>query len=74
MKERFAMLKALQGQEVSINFLDGSSSRGGVLEELDERFVKYRTEYQVLYIPITSIRAVAVETKERERPRVGFGQ
>lgn len=68
------MLKALQGQEVSINFLDGSSSRGGVLEELDERFVKYRTEYQVLYIPITSIRAVAVETKERERPRVGFGQ
>ncbi|AIQ68148.1 hypothetical protein [Paenibacillus graminis] len=68
------MLEALKGQEVSVNFLDGSSVRGGVLEEIDERFVKYRTEYQVLYIPITSIRAVAVETKERERPRVGFGQ
>ncbi|MBW4082238.1 hypothetical protein D3C76_412100 [compost metagenome] len=68
------MLEALRGQEVSVNFLDGSSVRGGVLEEIDERFVKYRTEYQVLYIPITSIRAVAVETKERERPRVGFGQ
>ncbi|MCE3200180.1 hypothetical protein JI735_21070 [Paenibacillus sonchi] len=68
------MLEALKGQEVSMNFLDGSSIRGGVLEEIDERFVKYRTEYQVLYIPITSIRAVAVETKERERPRVGFGQ
>ncbi|CQR54847.1 hypothetical protein [Paenibacillus riograndensis] len=68
------MLEALKGQEVSMNFLDGSSVRGGVLEEIDERFVKYRTEYQVLYIPITSIRAVAVETKERERPRVGFGQ
>ncbi|AIQ17353.1 MULTISPECIES: hypothetical protein [Paenibacillus] len=68
------MLAALQGQEVTVNFLDGSSVRGGVLEEIDERFVKYRTEYQVLYIPISSIRAVAVETKERERPRVGFGQ
>ncbi|KWX78994.1 hypothetical protein AMQ84_08155 [Paenibacillus riograndensis] len=68
------MLEALKGQEVSVNFVDGSSVRGGVLEEIDERFVKYRTEYQVLYIPITSIRAVAVETKERERPRVGFGQ
>ncbi|WP_379153910.1 hypothetical protein [Paenibacillus sp. sgz5001063] len=68
------MLEALVGQEVTVNFLDGSSVRGGVLEEVDERFVKYRTEYQVLYIPITSIRAVVVETKERERPRVGFGQ
>ncbi|MGN7760743.1 hypothetical protein [Paenibacillus sp. P46E] len=68
------MLEALQGQEVTVNFLDGSSVRGGILEEIDERFVKYRTEYQVLYIPITSIRAVVVETKERERPRVGFGQ
>jgi hypothetical protein len=72
--ERMGMLAALQGQEVTVNFLDGSSVRGGVLEEIDERFVKYRTEYQVLYIPISSIRAVAVETKERERPRVGFGQ
>ncbi|OKP81480.1 hypothetical protein A3844_26370 [Paenibacillus helianthi] len=68
------MLEALQGQEVTVNFLDGSSVSGGILEEMDERFVKYRTEYQVLYIPITSIRAVVVETKERERPRVGFGQ
>ena len=68
------MLTALQGQEVTIHFVDGTSSRSGVLEEIDEKFVKYRTEYQVLYIPITSIRAVALETKERERPRVGFGQ
>lgn len=68
------MLTALQGQEVTVHFLDGSSVRGGVLEGIDEMFVKYRTEYQVLYIPITSIRAVEVETKERERPRVGFGQ
>lgn len=68
------MLTALQGQEVTIHFVDGTSSRGGVLEEIDEKFVKYRTEYQDLYIPITSIRAVALETKERERPRVGFGQ
>lgn len=44
------------------------------MEELDERFVKYSTEYQTLYIPITSIRAVELQTKERERPRVGFGQ
>jgi hypothetical protein len=28
---------------------------------------------KTLYIPITSIRAVDVQTKERERPRVGFG-
>lgn len=68
------MLSALKGQEVLIHFLDGTTVRGGVLEELDERFVKYSTEYQTLYIPITSIRAVEVQTKERERPRVGFGQ
>ncbi|NQX48676.1 hypothetical protein HQN87_25475 [Paenibacillus tritici] len=68
------MLAALKGQEVTIHFLDGTTVRGGILEELDERFVKYSTEYQTLYIPITSIRAVDVQTKERERPRVGFGQ
>ncbi|KUP23496.1 hypothetical protein [Paenibacillus sp. DMB5] len=68
------MLKELLGQKVAVHFLDGTSVREGVLEELDERFVKYRTEYQLLYIPLTSIRAVALETKERERPRVGFGQ
>lgn len=68
------MLEALKGQKVTVHFLDGTSARDGVLEELDERFVKYRTEYQVLYIPVTSIRAVALETKEREQPRVGFGQ
>ncbi|ETT72956.1 hypothetical protein [Paenibacillus sp. FSL R7-277] len=68
------MLEALKGQEVHIHFLDGTSVRGGVLEELDDRFVKYSTEYQSLYIPITSIRAVELQTKERERPRVGFGQ
>ncbi len=67
------MLKELLGQKVAVHFLDGTSVREGVLEELDERFVKYRTEYQLLYIPVTSIRAVALETKERERPRVGFG-
>ncbi|WP_405110342.1 hypothetical protein MHH28_00570 [Paenibacillus sp. FSL K6-1217] len=68
------MLSVLKGQEVTIHFLDGSSVKGGVLEELDDKFVKYSTEYQTLYIPITSIRAVDVQTKERERPRVGFGQ
>jgi hypothetical protein len=68
------MLAALKGQEVTVHYLDGTSSRGGILEDLDERFVKYSTEYQTLYIPITSIRAVDVQTKERERPRVGFGQ
>ena len=68
------MLLALQGKEVTINFLDGFSAKGGILEEMDERFVKYRTDFQVLYIPITSIRAITIDTKERERPRVGFGQ
>ncbi|UQZ35985.1 hypothetical protein C2I18_22095 [Paenibacillus sp. PK3_47] len=67
------MLTDLLGQKVTIHFVDGTSSRDGVLETVDEKFIKYRTEYQLLYIPITSIRAVALETKERERPRVGFG-
>lgn len=68
------MLAALKGKEVTVNFLDGTSVRGGVLEEVDERFVKYQTEYEELYIPITSIRAISLDTKERERPRVGFAQ
>ncbi|WP_379132606.1 hypothetical protein [Paenibacillus sp. sgz500958] len=68
------MLEALQGKEVTVNFLDGYSVKGGTLEAVDERFVKYRTEFQVLYIPISSIRAVTIDTKPQERPRVGFGQ
>ncbi|MCL6601435.1 MAG: hypothetical protein K6T94_01050 [Paenibacillus sp.] len=68
------MLLALQGKEVTINCIDGFSVKGGILEEVDDRFVKYRTDFQVLYIPITSIRAITIDTKERERPRVGFGQ
>jgi len=68
------MLSSLQGQEVTIHFLDGTSARSGTLEEIDANFVKYRDEFQVLYIPITSIRSVSIETKERQRPRVGFSQ
>jgi len=68
------MLEALLGKEVTVNFLDGFSAKGGVLEEIEDKFVKYKTEFQVLYIPITSIRAITIDTKERERPRVGFGQ
>lgn len=68
------MLEALQGKEVTVHYLNGYSSEGGILEEVDEKYVKYRTEFQMLYIPISSIRAVIVDTKERERPRVGFGQ
>lgn len=68
------MLEALQGKEVAIHFLDGSSVKGGVLSEIGESFLKYTTEYQELYIPLTAIRAVAVEMKEPERRRVGFAQ
>lgn len=66
------MLNDLKGREVTINFLDGTSVKDGIIEEIDEHFVKYKSEFQLLYIPITSIRAVSIETKERQRPRVGF--
>lgn len=68
------MFKNLRNQEVTIHFLDGTSVRGGILEETDEKYVSYRDEYQVLYIPVTSIRSIAVDTKERQRPKVGFAQ
>ncbi|GGG10661.1 hypothetical protein GCM10010912_63840 [Paenibacillus albidus] len=68
------MLEALQGKKVTIYFLDCSNESKGVLEAVSDKFVKYRTDYQELYIPITSIRSVDVDTKERQRARVGFGQ
>jgi hypothetical protein len=34
--------------------------------------VKYLTQYQTLFIPITSIRTVSIEIKERQRSKVGF--
>jgi hypothetical protein len=66
------MLEDLFGKKVEVHFIDGTHVIGGVLEQSDDRFVKYVTDYQVLYIPITSIRAVAVDTKERKPSRVGF--
>jgi len=67
------MLANLQGKEVAVHFIDGTQVIGGVIAEVDDRFVKYQTEYQELYIPITSIRTVAIDTKERQRAKVGFG-
>ncbi|MFD2611074.1 hypothetical protein [Paenibacillus gansuensis] len=66
------MLEQLMGKEVTIVFLDGAAAKDGILEEANEQFVKYRTEYQELYIPVSSIRAITIDTKERQRPRVGF--
>ncbi|NGM84592.1 hypothetical protein G5B47_19470 [Paenibacillus sp. 7124] len=68
------MLTALQGEKAAVYFLDGTFLGDGVLEEVGEKFIKYVTDYQVHYIPITAIRSVSVETRERQRPRVGFGQ
>ncbi|AJY74132.1 hypothetical protein [Paenibacillus beijingensis] len=67
------MLTSLYGKEVAIYFIDGTSVNGGTLEQADDTFVKYRTEYEDLYIPVTSIRSITVNTKERQRPRIGFG-
>lgn len=68
------MLEALQGKEVTIYFVDGSNARKGVLESVTERFVKYRTDFEELYIPITAICSVSLDLIGRERPRVGFTQ
>ncbi|QWU17978.1 hypothetical protein SAMN04487895_11670 [Paenibacillus sophorae] len=68
------MLSALQGEKVTIYFLDGSCLSDGVLEKADEKFIKYKTEYQIHYVPVSSVRSVALDTKERQRPRMGFGQ
>lgn len=68
------MLEALKGKEVTIYFVDGSNARKGVLESVTERFVKYRTDFEEIYIPITAICSVSLDLKGRERPRVGFTQ
>ncbi|KJD45758.1 hypothetical protein [Paenibacillus terrae] len=66
------MLASLQGKEVTIHFIDGTNACDGVLDQIDDKFVKYLTQYQTLFIPITSIRTVSVDIKERQRYRVGF--
>ncbi|WP_068618687.1 hypothetical protein [Paenibacillus tuaregi] len=68
------MLNHLLNKEVTIHFLDGSCVRGGILEAIEENFINYADEYQSLYIPVTSIRSISIDTKERQRPRVGFAQ
>ncbi|QJC50516.1 hypothetical protein HGI30_02185 [Paenibacillus albicereus] len=66
------MLDKLIGKKVLIHFLDGTLAENGVLEQADDKFVKYVTDYQELYIPITSIRTISLPLKEREKPKVGF--
>jgi hypothetical protein len=66
------MLASLLGKEVTIHFIDGTNACDGILEQVDDKFVKYLTQYQTFYIPITSIRTVSIEIKERQRSRVGF--
>jgi hypothetical protein len=66
------MLASLQGKEVTIHFIDGTNACDGVLDQVDDKFVKYLTPYQTLIIPITSIRTVSIDIKERQRSRVGF--
>ncbi|MBU5346381.1 hypothetical protein [Paenibacillus lautus] len=66
------MLKSLLNQEVSIYFTDGSYVRNGTLEEVGDQFIRYQDEYEMLYVPLTAIRYVSVNTKERDKPRVGF--
>ncbi|USB31814.1 hypothetical protein [Paenibacillus sp. YPG26] len=66
------MFKSLEGKEVTIHFIDNTSVTGGTIQEVDDHGVKYRDEFQILYIPISSIKSVALNTKDRQRPRVGF--
>ncbi|WP_226003009.1 hypothetical protein [Paenibacillus sp. BJ-4] len=66
------MLASLQGKEVTIHFIDGTNACEGVLDQVDDQFVKYLTQYQTLVIPITSIRTVSIDIKERQPYRVGF--
>ncbi|WP_025685691.1 hypothetical protein [Paenibacillus maysiensis] len=66
------MLASLQGKEVTIHFIDGTNACDGILDQIDDKFVKYLTQYQTLVIPITSIRTVSIDIKERQRYRVGF--
>lgn len=66
------MLASLQGKEVTIHFIDGTNACDGVLDQIDDKFVKYLTQYQTLVIPITSIRTVSIDIKERQSYRVGF--
>ncbi|MFF2910371.1 hypothetical protein [Paenibacillus sp. NPDC057934] len=68
------MVEALLGKEVAIHFLDGTSVRGGVLKGVGGQYLKYLTEYQEMYIPITSIQAVTLDIKEHVHPRIGFAQ
>ncbi|WP_234993053.1 MULTISPECIES: hypothetical protein [unclassified Paenibacillus] len=70
--EVMAMLEQLKGKQVLIHFLDGTHIGEGTLEEVDDKFVKYKTEYQELFIPVSSIRTVSVNLKERQKPKVGF--
>ncbi|MCM3749576.1 hypothetical protein M3223_19680 [Paenibacillus pasadenensis] len=67
------MLAKLKGQKVLVHFIDGTLADGGILEDFDDKYIKYTTEYQELYIPITSVREIKFNLKERERPKVGFG-
>ncbi|MEK4155329.1 MULTISPECIES: hypothetical protein [Paenibacillus] len=69
-----AMLEVLQGKEVTIYFVDGSNATKGVLETVSENFVKYRTDFEEFYIPISSICSISLDTKTRERAKVGFTQ
>ncbi|EHB68685.1 MULTISPECIES: hypothetical protein [Paenibacillus] len=66
------MLKHLLKQQAAVHFIDGGCVSGGTLEEIEDTFIKYKDEYEMLYIPLSAIRYVAVDTKERDKAPVGF--
>ncbi|GAB6926150.1 hypothetical protein JCM10914A_01330 [Paenibacillus sp. JCM 10914] len=68
------MLKRLEKQRVAVYFVDGNYIQNGTLEEVGDQFILYQDEYEMLYIPISAIRYVSVDTKERDKPRVGFSR
>jgi len=66
------MLKHLLKQQAAVHFIDGGCVSGGTLEEIEDTFIKYKDEYEMLYIPLSAIRYLSVDTKERDKAPVGF--
>ncbi|CAM2859518.1 hypothetical protein PASE110613_04795 [Paenibacillus sediminis] len=68
------MLTNLLDQKVTVHFTNGANVSGGVLEQADDKFVAYRTDYELFYIPITSIQSVSIDNVKRQRSTIGFSR
>ncbi|QHW29753.1 hypothetical protein GZH47_02130 [Paenibacillus rhizovicinus] len=66
------MLNEFINKQVTIFFIGGQNVSKGTITEIDEKFVKYKTQMYEHIIPLTAIRNVQLQVGERPRNKAVY--